>query len=233
MGDHSFQPWQLLPERRSSHLSPSNYSHEHGDKPDEGKALIPDSHNVHTETKLKGNSPASSAQKEMSFTSPSAKTRRAQNPNQPRLLSTSCNSWHCMSRAIWQLRATCATSQPCRNWALVLSDPCSPMTNKAPLPTLFSLELRKGGVAVHPPGVLLGHHVQTPTKAHASTASTGMLGPNRTSSLRTNSSFFKKKEEELTIRPVLLWDIPMRGSCAQPHTVPSIQKRPQDLFPQR
>ena len=28
-------------------------------------------------------------------------TRRAQNPNQPRLHSTSCNSWHNRSRAMW------------------------------------------------------------------------------------------------------------------------------------
>ena len=51
----------------------------------------------------------------MSFTSfPFCNTRRAQNPNQPRLLSTSCNFWHNMSRATWQLKATFATSQSCR-----------------------------------------------------------------------------------------------------------------------
>ena len=32
--------------------------------------------------------------------------------NQVRLLSTSCISWHNMSRAMWQLKATFATSQP-------------------------------------------------------------------------------------------------------------------------
>ena len=42
-----------------------------------------------------------------------------------------------------------------------------------------------------------------------------------------------QKEEELAIRPVPPWDIRLRGGCAQPHTVPGIQKRPQDLFPQR
>ena len=53
-----------------------------------------------------------------------------------------------MSRAMWQPKATCATSQSHRRWAIASPDPCSPMTNKAPLPTLFSLEP-------------LGHHVQT------------------------------------------------------------------------
>ena len=136
MGDHSFQQWQFSPERRSSHLSPSNYSHEHGDKPDEGKALI----QTATLFPLKQTSLLSSEGHVIaSFLF--YKTRRAQNPNQPRLLSTSCNSWPSMSGAIWQLKATFATSQSCRKRAIVLSDPCSPMTNKAPLPTLFSLEL--------------------------------------------------------------------------------------------
>ena len=134
MGNHSFQPWQLSFERRSSLLSPSTYSHKHGGKHDEGKALIPDSHNVDTETTLEGNRPANSTQKDMSFTSfPFCKTRRAQNPAQPRILSTSCNSWHNMSRATWQLKATFATSQSCRKRAIVSPDPCSPMTNSASL----------------------------------------------------------------------------------------------------
>ena len=40
--------------------------------------------------------------------------RLVQKPNQPRLLSTSYNSWHNMSNAVQQLKATCATSQSCR-----------------------------------------------------------------------------------------------------------------------
>ena len=36
--------------------------------------------------------------------------RHKKNPNQPRLLSTSYNSWHDMSGATWQLKATFATS---------------------------------------------------------------------------------------------------------------------------
>ena len=47
-----------LMKRRSSLLPPSDDSHKHGDEQDEGKALIPDSHNVHTETKFEGNRPA-------------------------------------------------------------------------------------------------------------------------------------------------------------------------------
>ena len=44
--------------------------------------------------------------------------RLNQKPNQPRLLSTSKNSWHFISSALWQLRATFATSQSCRKWAI-------------------------------------------------------------------------------------------------------------------
>ena len=43
----------------------------------------------------------------------------------------------------------------------------------------------------------------------------------------------QKEKEELAIRPVSPWDIPLRRGCAETRTVPSIQKRPQDLFPQR
>ena len=67
--------------------------------------------------------------------------RHIQNLNQPRLLSTSSNSWHNMSRAIWQLKATFATSQSCWKRAIVSPDPCNPMTNNVSLPTLFSSEL--------------------------------------------------------------------------------------------
>ena len=80
---------------------------------------------------------------------------------------------------------------------------------------------RKGGVAVHPPGVLLGHHVRWDA------------GPKPNQLPEDHRLFLQKAEEELTIRPIPPWDISLRGSCAQPHAVPSIQKRPQDLFPQR
>ena len=56
-----------------------------------------------------------------------------------------------------------------------------------------------------------------PIKAHAFTVTAGKQGPESINSLRTTGSFFKKKKEELTVRSILLWDIPMRGGCAQPH----------------
>ena len=67
--------------------------------------------------------------------------RLIQKPNQPRLLSTSKNSWHGKPNAISQLKATFATFQSCRKSAIASPDPCSPVANNAPLSTLFSLEL--------------------------------------------------------------------------------------------
>ena len=56
---------------------------------------------------IEGNRPANSTQKDMSFISfPFCNPRRAQKPNQPRLLSTSCISWHMMSRVMRQLNAS-------------------------------------------------------------------------------------------------------------------------------
>ena len=52
-----------------------------------------------------------------------------------------------------------------------------------------------------------------PIKAHAFTVSAEMQDPNSTNSLRTIGSFFKKKKE-LSVRPILPWDTPMRGGCA-------------------
>ena len=179
------------------HLSPSNHSHEHGGKHGEGKALIPDSHNVHTETNFERNRPANSAQRDMSYTSFSfCKTRRAQNPSQPRFLSTSYISWHTMSRAIWQLKATFATSQSCRKRAILSQDPCSPMTNNASLPTLLSSELLDDTEEPFSDSPEFYSIIMCrPIKAHAFTASTEMLGPNRTNSLRTIGSFFRRKKK--------------------------------------
>ena len=90
---------------------------------------------------------------------------------------------------------------------------------------------RKAGVAVHPPRVLLGHLVQANqgTCFHHFNWDAGPK-PNQ---LPDHRLFLQREEEEFAIRPVPPWDTPLRGGCAQPHTVPSIQKRPQDLFPQR
>ena len=131
------------------------------------------------------------------------KTRRAQNPNQPRLLSTSCNSWHNMSRAIWQLKATLATFQSCRKRAIVLPDPCSPMTNNAPVPTLFSSELvddeKEEPLSIRHESSSI--NMWRPTKAHAFIFSTGKLVPNRTNSLRTVGSFNKRKKKSSPCGP--------------------------------
>ena len=107
----------------------------------------------------------------------SGKPAQAQKPNQPRLLSTSCNSWHNMSRAMWQLDATFATSQSCRKREILSPDPRSPVTHDASLPTLFSLELLDE--TEEPLSQEFSSAIMCkPTKAHAFTASTGMLGPN-------------------------------------------------------
>ena len=59
-----------------------------------------------TETKMKG------SDKPVQLTGACrSNDRLVQKPNQPRLLSTSNNSWHSISNAIWQLKATFATSQ--------------------------------------------------------------------------------------------------------------------------
>ena len=62
--------------------------------------------------------------------------RLVQKPNRPRLLSTSYNSWYSMSNAIWQLKATFATSQSCKKREILSPDPCNPMTYNASLLTL-------------------------------------------------------------------------------------------------
>ena len=62
--------------------------------------------------------------------------RLVRKPNQPRILSTSFYSWHSMSNAVWQLRATFATSQPCEKREVLSPDPCNPMTYNASLLTL-------------------------------------------------------------------------------------------------
>ena len=60
-------------------------------------------------------------------------------------------------------------------------DPCSPMTNNASLPTLFSLELSdETEKPLSDCQEFYSDIMCKPTKAHAFTASTAMLGPNRT-----------------------------------------------------
>ena len=157
----------------------------------EGRALIPEQ----PKCSLKQNLRDMSKPAQLTVTCRST-DRLFQKPNQPRLLSTSKNSWHSISNAIWQLRATFATSQSCRKREILSPDPCSPMTKNASLPTFFSLELLdKTEEPLSDCQEFSSSIMCKPTKAHAFTASTGMLGPNRTSSLMTIGSFFIRKKK--------------------------------------
>ena len=132
------------------------------------------------------------------------------------------------------VNATFATSQSCRKRETLSLGPCSPMTCSASLPALFSLELLDETKEPLSDRQEFSSDIMcNPTTAHAFTASTGMLGPNRTSSLMTiGSSFKRKKRESSPYGPYL----PGTFHCdevVRSRTVPSIQKRPQDLFPQR
>ena len=62
-----------------------------------------------------------------------------------------------------------------------------------------------------------------PIKAHAFTVSTEKQGPKFDQLTEDHRLFLQKEKEELTVRSILLWDIPMRGCCAQTHTVPKMQ----------
>ena len=65
-------------------------------------------------------------------------------------------------------------------------DPCSPMTNNASLPTLFSLELLDETKEPLSDRQEFSSAIMCkPTKAHAFTFSAEMLSPNRNSSLKT------------------------------------------------
>ena len=113
-----------------------------------------------------------------------------------------------MSKAIWQLKATFATFQSCTKRAIVPPDPCSPMTNNALLPTLFSLELlheKEEPLSVRQE--FSSAIMCKPTKAHAFTDSTGMLGPNQLP--EDHQLFLQEEEEELAIRPISFWDSPI------------------------
>ena len=71
---------------------------------------------------------------------------------------------------------------------LPLPDPCSPMTNNASLPTLFSPKpLDDTEEPLSDRQAFSSAIMCRPIKAHDFTVSTGMLGPNRTNSEKTNS----------------------------------------------
>ena len=123
---------------------------------------------------------------------------------QARLLSTSYNSWHRVSNAFWQLRATFATSQSCRIREMLSPDPCNPMTHSGSLPTLPSYEpLDDTEEPLSDRQAFSSAIMCRPSKAHAFTVSAGTLGPNRTNSLRTVGSFFKREKKSLPCGPYL------------------------------
>ena len=149
--------------------------------------------------KFEGNIPANSTPKDMSLTS------RSVTPHALRTTSHVSFPLH---------KATFATSQSCRKKAIVSPDPCSPMTNNASLPTLFSHELLDD--AEEPfsdrPAFLLNHQVQTvqSTRFHCFDWDAGRK-PNQ---LTEAPELFVQQEEELAMRPIPPWDVPPRRSCA-------------------
>ena len=191
-GKPIFRLWPKTLERRSRLLSPSH--------------CLP-------ETNLKEKRLSSQLRRSLPFPS-RPKTRRAQKANQPRLLSTSCNSWHSMSRAVWQLEATFANSQSCRKRAIASPNLCSPMTNNAPLPALFSLELSacssfdaslpsfNSGIDVGVEGLAVWH--QGRLLLHQKDEKLAMrpgAEPQPTQLPEDTWFLLQKEEEELAIRP--------------------------------
>ena len=111
-------------------------------------------------------------------------------------------------------------------------DPCSMMTYSASSPTLSSHELLDDTEDPLSDRQAFSSAIMCrPIQAHAFAVSTGMLGPNRTNSLRTIGSFFKGKKKSSPHGPYLpgtfhCVEVVRRCTLSQ-----SIQKRPQDLFP--
>ena len=55
-----------------------------------------------------------------------------------------------LTYAIWQPKATFATSQFCKKWAITSPDPCSPTTNSAPSPSTSHFRPSTLGLENHP-----------------------------------------------------------------------------------
>ena len=77
---------------------------------------------------------------------------------------------------------------------------------------------------------LLGQE-KNPLSDHRACSSAIMCRPVKAHAFKFRQLFLTKEKEELTVRS-FLWDIPKRGGCAQTHTVPRIQVKP-NSFPQR
>ena len=161
-------------------------------------------------------------------------------PNQPRLLSTSYNSWHSMSNASWQLRGylchlpildvardfVTRSMQSNDKKRLIAHVVCLLVFRS--LTSALQLWDWKAipdegveGLAVWHKSRLLLHQKQEKIAMRPD------AGPSRISSLRAIGSF-----SELAVWPVSPWDIPLRRGCVWTHTVPSIQKR-HNLVPHR
>ena len=118
-----------------------------------------------TETRFEGNRPAHSAHKDRSFTSfPfTNKTRQESKPATSPFDIVKFLASHVQRKMAAQgyLRHLPVLQE--EGNSIVSPDPCSPTTNNASLPTLFSLELldETEEPLFRPPGILLGHHVQT------------------------------------------------------------------------
>ena len=102
--------------------------------------------------------------------------------------------------AMLQLRATFATSQSCRKWAILSPDLCSPMTNKAPLPTSFSFKLldeKEETLSIRQESS--SAMMCNPTKAHAFTCFNWDAGPKPNQLPEDHRLFLQKEEQELAI----------------------------------
>ena len=151
----------------------------------------------------------------------SPKTRRAQKPNQPRLLSTSYNSWHSMSRALWQLRATFATSQSCRKWAIraiahvVLTRTVCLLVFRR-LTFVHQLWDQKTIPDVGVEGIAVWHKGLC-VKRRRSSPYGRILGFSRLSSLRTIGSFSRRKKKSSPNGPYFLGHFIAKRLCVDAH----------------
>ena len=65
-----------------------------------------------------------------------------------------------------------------------------------------------------------------PIRAHDLTVSAEKTGPEFDQLTEDHRLFVQNEEEELTMRPTLSWNVPMRGCCVQTHAVPRVQTGP-------
>ena len=137
-------------------------------------------------------------------------------------------------------RDTFATSE-CRKWAIAPPDLCSPIRAVCLLVfrrATFVHELWSGTRKPSPMLDLKASLSGTKDgffciKKEEKLAMRPDTWPQPTQLPEDHWLLVQKEEEELAIRPVSPWDIPLLRGCAETHTVLSIQKRRQDLFSQR